>query len=79
MTVPERHSFQVILERDEAGYFVAECLTFRACYAQGKTCAEVLANIRDVLELSARQVKEGGRILPHRSEIIGIERIEVTL
>ena len=46
-----KHVFQVIVEQDEAGYFVAECPTLKACYAQGKTYEEVIENIKDVIAL----------------------------
>ena len=36
-----KHEFQVIIEQDEAGYFVAECPALKACYTQGKTYEEV--------------------------------------
>jgi hypothetical protein len=32
---PRPRSFQVIVEQDEAGYFVAECPALKACYTQG--------------------------------------------
>jgi len=43
--------FQVIIEQDEAGFFVAECLSLKACYTQGKTYEEVIENIKDVIAL----------------------------
>jgi len=46
-----KHVFQVIVEQDEAGYFVAECPTLKACYTQGKTYEEVIENIKDVIAL----------------------------
>lgn len=43
--------FHVIVEQDEAGYFVAECPALKACYTQGKTYEEVIDNIKDVIRL----------------------------
>ena len=48
---------QVIVEQDEAGYYVAECPALRACYAQGKTYEEVLINIKDVIGLCLEDLK----------------------
>jgi predicted RNase H-like HicB family nuclease len=45
----KKHVFQVIVEQDEAGYFVAECPALRACYTQGKTYEEAIENIKDVI------------------------------
>jgi len=50
----KKQVFNVIVERDEAGYYVAECPALRACYTQGKTYAEVIANIKDVIALCLR-------------------------
>ena len=46
-----KHVFQVIVEQDEAGYFVAECPALKACYTQGKTYEEAAENIKDVIGL----------------------------
>ena len=47
----KKHDFQIIIEQDEAGYFVAECPALKACYAQGETYEEVMDNIKDVIAL----------------------------
>ena len=47
----KKHAFRVIVEQDEAGYFVAECPALRACYTQGKTYEEAIKNIKDVISL----------------------------
>ncbi len=47
----KRHVFQVIIEQDEAGYYVAECPALKACYTQGKTFEEAVENIRDVIAM----------------------------
>jgi predicted RNase H-like HicB family nuclease len=40
----------VIIEEDEAGYFVAEVLALPGCLSQGKTKEEALQNIREAVE-----------------------------
>ncbi len=42
--------FQVILERGEDGWIVAECPVLPGCISQGRTEAEALANIREAIE-----------------------------
>jgi predicted RNase H-like HicB family nuclease len=59
-----RHFFQVIVERDEAGYYAAECPAFRACYTQGKTYEEVIENIKDVIALCLADPTERRLDLP---------------
>lgn len=43
--------FYVIIERDEDGYYVGEVSQLRACYSQGRTLDELMANMREVIEL----------------------------
>ena len=74
-----RHVFQVIIEQDEAGYFVAECPALKACYTQGKTFEEAVDNIKDVIRLCLSDLKARGREIPRQPEIIGVKRVEVAV
>ncbi len=38
------------IEKDEAGYYVAEAPALPGCYSQGKTYDEALANIKEAIE-----------------------------
>lgn len=40
----------VVVEKDEAGYFVAEVPALPGCLSQGKTKDEALQNIREAVE-----------------------------
>ena len=73
-----RHAFQIIIEQDEAGYYVAECPALRACYTQGKTYEEVIENIKDVIALCLEDLKANRKKIPRQPEIIGLQRVEVT-
>ncbi len=76
--MPKRkHVFQVIVEQDEAGYFVAECPALKACYSQGKTYEEAMENIKDVLAMCLEQLKAEGKKVPNQAEIIGVQRVEI--
>jgi predicted RNase H-like HicB family nuclease len=72
-----KHVFQVIVEQDEAGYYVAECPAFRACNAQGKTYEEVLENIKDVIAMCLEEFKAKKRKIPKPPQIIGVQRVEI--
>jgi len=39
----------VVIEQDEAGYFVAEVPALPGCLSQGKTHAEALANVKEAI------------------------------
>jgi predicted RNase H-like HicB family nuclease len=74
----QKHMFQVIIEQDEAGYYVAECPALRACYTQGKTYKEVINNIKDVIILCLEEFKAKRKKILKQPEIIGVQRVEVT-
>ncbi len=42
--------FNVIIEKDESGYFVAEVPALPGCLSQGKTFEEAQENIKEVIE-----------------------------
>jgi predicted RNase H-like HicB family nuclease len=73
------HVFQVIVEQDEAGYYVAECPALQACYTQGKTYEEVMENIKDVIALCLEDLKARRKSIPKQPEIIGVRRVEVSV
>jgi predicted RNase H-like HicB family nuclease len=41
---------RVVIEKDEAGYFVAEVPALPGCLSQGKTREEALENIKEAIE-----------------------------
>lgn len=47
----------VVVEKDEDGFYVADCPLFMGCSTQGKTLDEVLENIREVIELCVEEKK----------------------
>jgi predicted RNase H-like HicB family nuclease len=50
MRTGDKHVFPVIVDRDEAGYYVATNRSLPGCYSQGKSMEEVLANVREATE-----------------------------
>jgi predicted RNase H-like HicB family nuclease len=74
-----KHVFQIVIEQDEAGYYVAECPALRACYTQGKTYEEVIQNIKDVIALCLKDLKARKKSIPKQAEIIGVQRVEIAL
>lgn len=72
------YTFQVLVEQDEGGYFVAECPALKACYTQGRTYEEAIENIKDVIALCLQDIKAKKKTVPRQPEIIGIKRVQVT-
>jgi len=73
----KKRVFQVIVEQDERGYFVAECPALRARYAQGETYEEAIQNIKDVISMCLEELKAQGKKIPKPAEFIGIQKVEV--
>ncbi len=50
----------VVIDQDEAGYYVAEVPALPGCLSQGKTKDEALANIKEAIEgwLEVMQAKQ---------------------
>ena len=67
-----QRDFYVVIERDEDGFFVGEVPQLRACYSQGRTLDELMANIREVIELSLEE--QANETLP---EFIGVHKVTV--
>jgi len=63
--------FLVTLERDEAGFVVAECPALPGCLSQGQTEAEAIANIREAIEVSLETRRELG--IPTKIEVAEVE------
>ena len=40
----------VVIEKDEAGYYVAEVPALPGCLSQGKTYEEAIANIKEAIQ-----------------------------
>jgi len=47
-----QRNFCVVIEKDEDEFFIGEVPQWEACYAQGCTLDELMANLREVIALS---------------------------
>lgn len=45
------HQFDVIIERDEEGYFIASVPSLPGCHTQAKSLDELMQRIREAIEL----------------------------
>ena len=73
------YRYQVVIEQDEDGVFVAEIPSIRACYAQGATFEEAVSNIRDVLRMCIEEMQARGEDVPPPTEVVGLKRVEVAV
>ena len=65
--------FNVFIEQDEDGVYVAKVLEIEGCYTQGKTLEEVMERIKEAIEVCLEADKE--EVNPMR--FIGIQRVQV--
>lgn len=72
------YQFPVIIERDEDGYYVADCPDLPGCHTQGRTLEKAITNIRDAIELNLRILKEEKRDIP-KVQPVSLTSIEVAL
>ncbi len=63
--------FLMMIEQDEAGYYVVECPALAGCLSQGRTRDEALANIQEAILLSLETRKAEG--LPLAVEVTEVD------
>ncbi len=66
--------FNVIIERDEAGYYVASVPELPGCHTQAKSLDKLMARIREAIELCLEVETD----LP-ANQFIGVQRIAVEI
>jgi len=70
---PVQMQFDVVIERDEEGYYVASVPQLPGCHTQARSLDEVTERIREAIALS---LEAGGA--PEQSlEFVGIQRITI--
>lgn len=68
-----QREFNVVIERDREGFFVASVPELRGCHTQAKSLDTLMKRIREAIELCLEV--EGNS--PKASEFIGVQRIVV--
>lgn len=65
--------FNVVIEQDEDGIYVARVPEISGCYTQGKSLPEVIERIKEAIEVCLEADKENTTPL----KFIGIEKVQV--
>jgi predicted RNase H-like HicB family nuclease len=65
--------FDVIIERDRAGYYLASVPALRGCHTQAKSLDALLKRVREAIELCLEV--EGER--PESLDFVGVQRVTV--
>jgi predicted RNase H-like HicB family nuclease len=66
-------AFDVVIERDESGYYVASVPKLHGCHTQAKSLDVLMNRIREAIELCLEVKKE----VAGSSEFVGIQRVLV--
>jgi predicted RNase H-like HicB family nuclease len=64
--------FDVVIERDSDGYYVASVPVLRSCHTQAKSLDTLMERIREAIAL-CMDVEE-----PTTNEFVGVQRVAVT-
>jgi predicted RNase H-like HicB family nuclease len=65
--------FNVVIERDSDGYFVASVPSLRGCHTQAKSVDELMERIQEAIELCLEFEGAEGEPL----EFVGIQKVSV--
>ena len=68
--------FYVLIEEGEDGYLVANVPELPGCHTQGETKEELLANIKEAIELYL-EVQDGRPLSAPSPKIVSVEKIKV--
>ncbi len=69
-----RKEFNVIIEKDEEGYYVASVPTLKGCHTQAKSLDELMERIKEAIELCL-EVESGSDQIT--SDFIGVQKIYI--
>lgn len=67
-----RNEFNVIIERDADGYYVADVPALRGCHTQAKSLDELMVRIKEVIELCLEAQQDFVQ-----NEFIGFQKVLV--
>ncbi len=67
-----KREYTVVIEQDEAGYYVAEVPELYGCHTQAKSLDELMQRVREAIEVC----RDENSKLPKRN-LVGVQRIAV--
>jgi len=67
--------FNVVIEQDSEGYFIASVPELPGCHTQAKSLDTLMKRIREAIELCL----ETEQIEVHPSAFVGVQRVTVTV
>jgi predicted RNase H-like HicB family nuclease len=68
-----KREFDVVVERDADGYFVASVPALHGCHTQARSLDELMERVREAIEVCL----EGAEEDPISLEFVGLQRISI--
>ncbi len=69
----KKHEYNIIVERDEDGYYVASVPELHGCHTQARSLDKLMERVREAIELCL-EIESGA---PANTEFVGVQRITV--
>jgi predicted RNase H-like HicB family nuclease len=73
MRKTRRREFNVVVERDEEGYYVASVPELPGCHTQARSLDKLMERIREAIELCLEVERNVGAT----TEFVGVQRIAI--
>lgn len=67
------HQFDVVVERDSEGYFIASVPVLPGCHTQAKSLDELMSRIQEAIELC---LEVQGQLI-EKLDFVGVQRVTV--
>ena len=67
------HQFDVVVERDAEGFFIASVPALPGCHTQAKSLDDLMSRIREAIELCLEVQGQ----TPENLDFIGVQRVTV--
>ncbi len=75
----KRLMFDVVIQKDETGGYVAFVPSLLGCHTQGETLEELMKNVEEAIELYLETLdeEEKSEVLKMAHSVVGLQKVEV--
>ncbi len=68
-----KHKFNVVIEKDEDGYYIGSVPSLPGCHSQARTLDELMARIKEAIELYLEVENQN---IDFKTEFVGVQVVE---
>jgi predicted RNase H-like HicB family nuclease len=73
----KRKEFNLIIEKDEDGYYTSEVIGLSGCHTQAKSMDELIERTKEAIELYLECQNEEDRQEPMAENFVGIQKLVI--